>query len=554
MRNERTRNSGDSDDSVSIAAEIFDLSADRVHLRDQWRRSGFHTGLTLGEAIRAGAARDPDANLVFHSDEHPHVATLAEVYGRAMAVARGLHELGYRAGDVLACQVPNWVEGVITYQAAMHLGLLIVPIVHIYGATEVGFILRASGAKGLVVPSTWRNIDYLDRIRDLRAVTDLEHVIVIGHEIPSGAISWRALEIPGDDVVVAEVSPDDPCLLIYTSGTTAEPKGVVHSHHSLMAELASLTDLMGVGSSSVALAAFPAGHIAGVLNLLRVSTQGTSAVLMDQYDATAAAMLIERHGCTTTSGAPFHLMTLMEAAKRDGRDLSSLRGYMVGAASVAPSLVEAADAFGIRAYRAYGSSEHPVVTTCWPDDPLSKRATTDGRATPGNEIRIVDDDGNDVVKGSDGEIAVRGPEQFIRYQSPEHDRLSFLPGGWFLTGDIGRIDAGGYLTITDRKKDVIIRGGENIASKEVEDLLASHPSVLEAAVIGKPDERYGERVMAFVILREGASLIVDDVKRYFVERGIAKQKTPEFIEVVAELPRGMSGKVKKFELRERARR
>jgi acyl-CoA synthetase len=527
------------------------LANDRAALRDRWYAEGFFGNATLAQRMREGAQQHPNARIVFHSSEHPDDTDLATLHRRATAVAAGLRALGYRPGDVLAIQVPNWLEGSVTYAAAMQLGLVVVPIVHIYGPSEVGFILRSSGAKGLVVPTRWRTIDYRERVA---ALTDgVQHVIWIGDGRPEHGIDWASLEVEQHTGTEdPNISPDDPCLLIYTSGTTAEPKGVVHSHNTLIAEVTSLRDLLGVGPTAVTLAAFPAGHIAGVLNVLRMFLTGTSSVLMDQWDPVVGAELVERYGCTTTSGAPFHLTSLMDAARTHGRNLSSMRGYMVGAASVPPALVEAADASGLRAYRAYGSSEHPVVTTCTPLDPLHKRATTDGRLTAGNEIRIVDDNDNDVASGADGEILLRGPEQFLRYQNPAHDTESFLPGAWFRTGDIGRMDADGYLTITDRKKDVIIRGGENIASKEVEDLLATHPAVLESAVIGRPDPRYGERVMAFVILRPDAEPFdVAEVRRHFERLGVAKQKTPEFVEVVTELPRGMSGKVKKVDLRAR---
>jgi acyl-CoA synthetase (AMP-forming)/AMP-acid ligase II len=539
------------------------LAEDRARLRQRWYDEGFFGTATLADRMREGAEQYPTARMVFSSTERHDEADLATLHRRGQGLARGLCELGFRPGDVLAVQIPNWIEGSVTYAAAMLLGLVIVPIVHIYGPSEVGFIVRASQAKGLIVPTRWRNINYRERVAALTDVPNLRHVIWIGEDPPEDGIEWSSLELAegkGEPLPDTGVSPDDPCLLIYTSGTTAEPKGVVHSHNTLIAETTSLRELLGIGPESVALAAFPAGHIAGVLNVLRTFVSGTSSVLMDQWDPVIGAELVERYRCTSTSGAPYHLTSLMEAAHANGRDVSSLRGYMVGAASVPPALVREADAFGIRAYRAYGSSEHPVVTSGTPLDPLENRATTDGRLTVGNELRITDDDGNDVPPGADGEIVLRGPEQFIRYQNPTHDADSFLPGGWFKTGDIGRVNSDGFLTITDRKKDVIIRGGENIASKEVEDLLALHPSVLESAVVGRPDPRLGERVAVFVILRpeiasaEAASAFdLAEVQRHFAGLGVAKQKTPEFVEVVTELPRGMSGKVKKFELRARVR-
>jgi cyclohexanecarboxylate-CoA ligase len=262
---------------------------------------------------------------------------------------------------------------------------------------------------------------------------------------------------------------------------------------------------------------------------------------------------VQDHRVTTTAGAPFHLASLLDEAERQGSDLSSVKSYMVGAASVPTTLVERADAAGMPVYRAYGSTEHPVITTGTPTDPVARRAGTDGSLTPGNEIRLLDDDGIEVGTGRDGEIVSRGPELFVGYRDATLDADAFLPGGWFRTGDIGRLDADGYLTITDRKKDIIIRGGEKIASKEVEDLLARHPAVAEAAAVGRPDERYGERVAVFVLLRDGHTIDLPEIARHFASLGVARQKTPEHVEFVDALPRNPSGKVRKVELRERLR-
>jgi acyl-CoA synthetase (AMP-forming)/AMP-acid ligase II len=541
--------------------------ANRYELQQRWYREGYFGTATLADHMREGAKAHPHQRMIFHSTERPAESNLAEMYARSSAVAQGLWSLGLRPGDVLAIQVPNWLEGAITYQAAMQLGVLIVPIVHIYGPAEVGFILRQSKAKALIVPDRWRTINYLERVGAISDIEQLEHLIVIQSTLgtdssppdtstlpsPVQIHHWATLEhLSSEALPPSTTCADDPCLLIYTSGTTAEPKGVLHTHNTLIAEVQSLNEVYVKGPNAVSMGSFPAGHIAGVLNLLRMFVLGMSSVILDQWDPVAAASLVEQHSVTQTSGAPFHLMSLIEAARNNGNDLSSLQGFMVGAASVPPSLVEEAERAGIRAFRGYGSSEHPVISSGRPTiDSLLKRATTDGALTPGNEIRLVGEDDLDVGTGIDGEIVARGPEQFIGYNNPAHNVDAFLPGGWFRTGDIGRLDADGYLTITDRKKDVIIRGGENIASKEVEDLLALHPSVLEAAVVGKQDPRYGERVVAFLILRVGTTIDLAEVQRHFVALGVAKQKTPEFVEIVTELPRGMSGKVKKVELRNR---
>jgi acyl-CoA synthetase (AMP-forming)/AMP-acid ligase II len=213
-----------------------------------------------------------------------------------------------------------------------------------------------------------------------------------------------------------------------------------------------------------------------------------------------------------------------------------------------------ADEAGVVAYRAYGLTEHPTISAGTVQDPLEKRAHTDGRVAPGNEVRILDDNGVEVPTGQDGEIVSRGSELFAGYRAAALTREAFTDDGWFRTGDVGRLDADGYLTITDRKKDIIVRGGEKISSKEVEDVLGTHPRVAEVAAVGSPDELYGERVAVFVVLRDGAELSLEDVGEHFRSRGVARQKTPEVIRVVASLPRTAAGKVQKVPLREQLSR
>ena len=534
----------------------FDWRSDRRKLTKRYYQQGIYGELTLADAMRAGSAANPNVRMIFHSDSRPAEATLAEMHRRSHALAGALFELGLRPGDKVAIQVPNWLEGALAFQAAMILGVVVVPVIHIYGPAEVGFILEQSGAKAFLCPDRWRHIDYFERLDQLdrSRLPHLEHVITLGDRTYEGAMTWNALEARATtQIELPSAGADDVCLLIYTSGTTAKPKGVQHTHNQLLAEVHGSRNTLETSSARGNLAAFPAGHIAGVLGIARLYVFGGRTVLMDTWDAPAAARLIEEHALTSTAGAPFFLSTLLEAAEKDGRDLSSMEGYMTGAAAVSPALVERADLAGLPTYRCYGSSEHPTITSSEPSDPIEKRAFTDGALLPHNEILIVDDEGAELPLGAEGEVASRGPELFVGYSDERLNATSFLPGGWFLTGDIGVIDTDGYLTITDRKKDVIIRGGENIASKEVEDILARHPAVRDVAVVAEPSERYGERVCAFVIPRDGAALSLADVQKHFVESGVAKQKTPERIEFVDEFPRTAAGKVKKFELRDRLR-
>jgi non-ribosomal peptide synthetase component E (peptide arylation enzyme) len=258
---------------------------------------------------------------------------------------------------------------------------------------------------------------------------------------------------------------------------------------------------------------------------------------------------VEEHRVTSATGAPVYLATMLDEAERAGRDLSSLTEYLTGAADVPPALIERADRAGIAAYRCYGSSEHPTISSGRPSDPLVKRATTDGRVSPGNQVRIVDDAGRELPAGAQGEIVSRGPEQFLGYLASQLNADAYLPGGWLRSGDLGHLDSDGYLTVTGRKKDIIVRGGEKISAKEVEDVLLRHPAVDEAALVGAADERYGERACAFVVLRPGASLDLAEVQRHFAAAGLARQKTPEQLVITKALPRTAAGKVQKFALR-----
>jgi cyclohexanecarboxylate-CoA ligase len=271
---------------------------------------------------------------------------------------------------------------------------------------------------------------------------------------------------------------------------------------------------------------------------------------MDRWNPTEAARLVTTHRVTASAGAPIHLSGLLQASEQDAQvDLSSLGSYLTGAASVTPSVIRRAASRGVTAFRSYGMTEHPTISLGCSEDPLDKRAETDGRLSPGTRVRFVDDHGVDVAPGHRGEILTRGPERFDGYDSVELATDSMLDG-WFRTGDIGCLDDEGYLTVTDRKKDIIVRGGENISARELEEVLGTHPAVVEAAAVPFADTVYGERVCAFVVLRVGHRLELDGVRAHFVACGLARYKTPERLEVLNELPRTASGKVRKHLLRE----
>ena len=516
---------------------------------------------TLAEAIRAGARRFADTRFVVASDVRPRETELGALVAEAERVAGALQAHGVQAGDVVAIQLPNWYEGAIAQAAAALAGAVVLPIVQIYGPREVGFILRESRAKLFVLPGTWRGRYYPDMLGELGELPGLAAAVVVDDARPPGAgsgepgaptvLTWDELATRAKPFAEPVIDSSSLAAMVYTSGTTADPKGVQHTNASVLAEVMSHAASNATGPGTSHLAVFPSGHIAGFIGLLRMLVHGSPTVTMDQWDIGKAARLVDEYQVTYTSGAPVHLAGMLDAKERGEASLASLSEYLVGGASVPPSLVARADAAGVIAYRCYGSSEHPTISTGVVGDSLQKRSNTDGRVIAGNEVRIIDAGGNDVAAGVDGQVVTRGAELFAGYRDDNLNADAFGGGGWFHTGDIGNIDADGYLTITDRMKDIIVRGGENISSKEVEDVLSSHPRVAEVAAVGAPDERYGERVAVFVILREGTELTIAEVGEHFRAAGVARQKTPESVFVVDSLPRTAAGKVQKFGLRER---
>ncbi len=498
--------------------------------------------LSLIDAYNAAADAAPDTPLVIASEIAPCEARLADVVAAGRRIGTRMAASGINAGDVIGVMIPNWREWLVCAVACAQAGAVLLPIVSIYGAKELGFILRQSRAKWLFTPGQWRQVDYAALVADVGALPDLARHVLLGS-------AFAALEADGPVDPPTQRDPDDLALLVYTSGTTADPKGVMHSSRSMLAEIDVLRAARGGSEVETILSPWPPGHVAGALSMMRYLT-GIPLVAMDEWDAAQAAALIAAHKVTSSSGTPYHLSGIVAAADRDGRDLSSLRSYLVGAAPVPTALIERCVAQGLAVYHCYGSSEHPTVTSGIADDPLGKRLDTEGRVMAGSELRFVDDDGNDVGEGEEGEICTRGPELFMGYLDASLNEAAFLPGGWYRTGDIGRLDADGYLLITDRKKDIIIRGGENISSKEVEAVLLGHPAVADVAVVAAPDDRMGEVVRACVVLVPGEGLTLEDVREFFAGAGIARQKTPERLTVVAELPRNASGKVLKHVLRD----
>jgi len=527
------------------------LNADRAALNMRWSELDYYDNRTLYQVLTHGVAKYGDTRSVFHADGNERICTNRQLQDAALRVARALRSSGIGPGDVIAVQLPAWYETALLFRAVACVGAVVLPILPVFGLSETRFVLEQSRARLIFMPAQLRSTDYRERAEQLKAIPSLRSIIHVGSRAATES-GWDAFIARGDAgqrIEPPRVAPDDVALVLFTSGTTAAPKGVQHTHNTLLREWSRPAYQLEGQFLSV----LPAGHYTGYQYLLRPSTHGVATIYMDQWVPDVAARLIERHRIEHSGGTPFFLIALLEAAKRLNADLGALKSFVMGGQSMTPQLIAKADAAGFPACRVYGLTEFPTVTELDASAPFACRSGTDGRADEGNEIRIVDDDGCEVTAGHEGEIIARGPELFVGYLDATLDRDCFLPGGWFRTGDIGKLDARGYLTITDRKKDIIIRGGENISSAEVEGVLMQHPSVGEVAVVAMPDSLYGERACAFVVLRDAATLTLADVRAHFDAAGVSRQKAPERLELVATLPRNLSGKVLKFKLREAAR-
>jgi acyl-CoA synthetase (AMP-forming)/AMP-acid ligase II len=518
----------------------------------RWKESGWHRGVNVIDAIHERKAQPGDV-IRFVAPDHEREMTLEQLFSEGGRLASVLLEIGVQPGESIALHVPNWPEALVATYAAFLLRAVLVPIPAIYRPSEVRFILEDANVKTYVVGDRWRKHDYLADLSQITSDSGLERVIVIG-EAPPGFLAWadiveRAVTAPLVPVDAYQVPADQAAILVYTSGSTANPKGAVHSHDTILAEFRQGRD--SFGRPGWHLAAFPGGHLGGLMSVMRPLLFGGGTAVLDHWDAEVAAHLVDELGIASITGPPYYLATLLDAAERQGANLRSIEDFSTGGAGVPAALIERADQAGFHPYRTYGSTEHPTVATNAPNDNLHDRSQTDGVLLGGAEIRIVDESDHDLPVGSEGEIVTRGPDQFLGYTSPAANQASFTKDGWFRTGDLGSWTARGRLVVTGRKKDVISRGGEKLSALEIEDILARHPSVAEAAVIGAPDPLYGERACAFVVLKPGAALSIEDVRIHFAKASVARQKTPELLFIETELPRTAAGKVHKLRLRER---
>jgi len=475
--------------------------------------------------------------------------TRAELLREARQLAAALQARGLLSGDVIAFQLPNWHEAAIINLAAVIAGLVVNPIVPIYRDAELRQMLGDCRARAIFTCASYRGYDYAAMAKRLMGeLPALQFAFTVRGE---GGDDYAALmtEGAGRELDPVAVDPFDVKMVLYTSGTTGRPKGVLHAHATLDFVMRRSAAHWGLRSGDATIMPSPVTHISGYANGLEMPmVAGTRTILMEAWNAEEALALIEAHNVVGTVAATPFLVELAERARIAGKRLPSMRFFACGGAAVPADLIPAAnDAFDhLRAFRVFGASEVPLVTYGWPADE-TLAATTDGEVVD-YEVRIVDDAGNLLPVGAEGEILARGPAMMLGYTDQTQTEAALTPDGFFRTGDLGVLNGNGALTITGRKKDLIIRGGENISAVEIEDVLRAHAQVRDASVVAMPHERLGEGVCAYVIA-EGAVPDAQSLIDHVAAGGLAKQKIPERFEFVEDFPRTASGKIRKDLLR-----
>ena len=520
-----------------------------------YRRAGWWTDTTTADMLERHAREQPDHLAIVDARIRLSYADYAR---RSDRLAAHFIKLGLTNDDVIALQLPNWSEFAVVVNAAMLAGIPFCQVHSDFRSREIEFVLRYTGAAVFICPVSFRRFDYLSMIETLRpSLPALRYVMAVGTDVPSHTFDLRAFldtdappEASTETLRSRRPRADDLSRVAFTSGTTGDPKAVLHLHNTTNSAVIFANRGHGITRDSVILVFLPAGMNWGLLNVLQALETGCTLVMQDVFDAVAAMRLIEQHGVTYFCCAPAHLIAMLHSPELGRFDLSSLRTVVTGGASCPIEV--------IRAFREhlrgdllelYGMLETGFQSWTRPEDDMEAVCGTTGHAIPEVESRVLDERDRECPPGAVGEINSRGPSLTIGYyNNPDANARSFTPDGWFRTGDLGTFDAQGLLRIVGRKKEMIIRGGANIYPREIEEVLYQHPDIKDAAVIGIPDARLGERTCACVVPRAGCTLdfaaVVD-----FLRPKIATYKLPELVEVLPDLPRTPTGKIQKEPLR-----
>ena len=536
----------------------FDPVAHAKAMRD----GGFWVDKNYDVFLQETVARTPDklAVLADRSDRaERRRLTYAELGDLVSRAAASLKKLGLGRGDMISVQLPNWWEYAVIALAAFRIGAIVNPLMPIFRERELNYMLDFAETKLFVVPKTFRGFDHEAMARTLQpSLPNLQHIIVVDGEGPS---NFEVALLSGTERFgtsplgeVGALPPDEMAVLMFTSGTTGSPKGVMHCLNTLMACNIALAGRFGLDEKDTMLVCSPLGHMtgfaAGMLLGLKI---GASVVFQDVWEPKRGVSIMASEGVTYSAGAATFLADMCEAVAAGAPKPTKLRKFLCAGAPIPPALIERVyRELDLKVCSLWGMTESLSSTLTEPERALEKSPKTDGRVLDGVAVKVVRQDGVVAPIGETGLLKVRGAQMCLGYYK-RPDMEPFDGEGWFDTGDLAYMEDEGYIRINGRLKDVIIRGGENVPVVEIENLLFKHPAILSAALVGYPDSRLGERACAFVVLRQGHTVDLKSVQSYMAENKVAKQYWPERIEIVAELPKTPAGKVQKFQLREQAR-
>jgi acyl-CoA synthetase (AMP-forming)/AMP-acid ligase II len=510
------------------------VRVDEQRAADAYRR-GLWVRETLADSLRDAAHVTPQRTVLVDGDIRLDCKSM---YEQATRMAKTLMSR-MPAGSVVSFMLPNWHEAAVVYMAATLAGMVVNPVLPSLRDRELAFILSDADSRAIFVPSAFGKHDYVGMLDRVTAEMNSPPEVVVLRGEAGHHTDYPSLFADDGPAALPVLSPDTVRMILYTSGTTGRPKGVLHSHNSIHALIRQIGEHWRVNDGDTFLVPSPIAHIGGSIYAFECPLLlGTTAVLMQRWDADAAVSLMAAERCTHMAGATPFLEGLLSAADRADTNLPDLKVFICGGASVPPSLIRRASAYFERAVvsRVYGSTEVPVTTVGSLDDP-GHAADTDGRAG------IAD------IKLVEGEIRARGPQMLLGYLHTEDETASFDDEGYFRTGDLGRFVDDGYLMVTGRAKDIIIRNGENISPKEVEDILVGHPGIAEIAVVGVPDQRTGERACAVIVASDQSPPDVAGIRSLLEDHGLARFKAPEQVVIWQALPKNDAGKVLKHQIR-----
>ncbi|EEU9581266.1 medium-chain fatty-acid--CoA ligase [Escherichia coli] len=521
--------------------------------RAAYRQQGLWGDASLADYWQQTARAMPDKIAVV--DNHGASYTYSALDHAASCLANWMLAKGIESGDRIAFQLPGWCEFTVIYLACLKIGAVSVPLLPSWREAELVWVLNKCQAKMFFAPTLFKQTRPVDLILPLQnQLPQLQQIVGVDKLAPATSSLSLSQIIADNTPLTTAITThgDELAAVLFTSGTEGLPKGVMLTHNNILASERAYCARLNLTWQDVFMMPAPLGHATGFLHGVTAPFLiGARSVLLDIFTPDACLALLEQQRCTCMLGATPFVYDLLNVLEKQPADLSALRFFLCGGTTIPKKVARECQQLGIKLLSVYGSTESPPHAVVNLDDPLSRFMHTDGYAAAGVEIKVVDDARKTLPPDCEGEEASRGPNVFMGYfDEPELTARALDEEGWYYSGDLCRMDEAGYIKITGRKKDIIVRGGENISSREVEDILLQHPKIHDACVVAMPDERLGERSCAYVVLKAPHhSLSLEEVVAFFSRKRVAKYKYPEHIVVIEKLPRTASGKIQKFLLR-----